>query len=55
MLGELRAAGIPRRDGVVVDEVPRDLVELRPGNIRDQLATYGLLPARPPRPAFARG
>jgi len=55
MLGELRAAGIPRRDGVVVDEVPRDLVELRPANLRDQLAAYGLLPARPPRAVSARG
>jgi protein required for attachment to host cells len=55
MLGELRAAGIPRRDGVTVDEVPRDLVELRPANIRDQLAAYGLLPVRPPRAVVARG
>jgi protein required for attachment to host cells len=55
MLGDLRAAGVPRPDGVIVNEIPRDLVELRPSSIREQLATYGLLPARPPRPALARG
>jgi hypothetical protein len=54
----LRAAGIPRRDGLVVDEVPRDLVELRPANIRDQLAAYGSCPRvrrAPPSPAGSTG
>jgi protein required for attachment to host cells len=55
MLGELRAVGVPRRAGLVVDEVARDLVELRATDLRDQLASYGLLPARPPRPTLTRG
>ena len=55
MLGELRSAGVPRRDGMVVDELARDLVELRAADLRDRLAAYGLLPARPPRAVLARG
>jgi protein required for attachment to host cells len=55
MLGELRAVGVPRRAGLVVDEVARDLVELRATDLRDRLASYGLLPERPPRPTLARG
>jgi len=55
MLGDLRAVGLPRRDGMVVDEVARDLVDLRVTDLRDRLASYGLLPARPPRRAAARG
>lgn len=50
MLGELRQVrdGLPK--DVTVDEVARDLVKLTPTQLRDQLADYGLLPARPPRP-----
>jgi protein required for attachment to host cells len=48
MLGELRQAGLPR-DGVELDEVPRDLVKLTAAQLRDQLEAYGLLPAPPPR------
>lgn len=55
MLGDLRAAGLPHRDGMVVDEVARDLVDLRATDLRDRLASYGLLPARPPRRAAGRG
>ena len=47
MLGELRDAGRePRHDMLVIDEVPRDLVKLTPTELRDQLASYGLLPSR---------
>jgi len=54
MLGQLRdAIGTVRRPGLTVDEVPRDLVKLTPPQIRDQLTSYGLLPAQPPRPAFS--
>jgi protein required for attachment to host cells len=47
MLGELRGVGRElRRDMLVIDEVPRDLVKLAPAELRDQLASYGLLPPR---------
>jgi protein required for attachment to host cells len=56
MLGELRdAADTLRRDRLVIDELPRDLVKLTPPQIRDHLADYGLLSRRPPRPVIARG
>ena len=46
MLGTLRkAAGSFARDGLTVDEVPRDLVKLTPPQIRDHLSSYGLLPS----------
>lgn len=45
MLGELRNAGSSRLDARVIDELPRDLVKLTPAKLRDQLASYGLLPA----------
>lgn len=50
MLGELRQAStdLPR-SSLVVDEIPRDLVKLTPPQLRDQLTSYGVLPARPPR------
>jgi len=50
MLGALREAGrtLSRRD-LAIDEVPRDLVKLTPSQLRDQLADYGLLPARAAR------
>jgi protein required for attachment to host cells len=48
MLGELRAAGrdLPR-EGVTVDELACDLVKLTPAQLRDHLASHGLLPAPP--------
>jgi len=56
MLGELRdAADALPRDRLIIDELPRDLVKLTTPQIRDQLADYGLLPRRSPRPAIARG
>jgi len=48
MLGELRAAEL-HRDGVVIDELPRDYVKLTVAELRTQLAAVGLLPALPPR------
>jgi protein required for attachment to host cells len=51
VLGDLRdAADTLRRDGLIIDEYPCDLVELTTPQIRDQLADFGLLPARAPRP-----
>jgi hypothetical protein len=45
MLGMLRGLGTAlRRDGLAVDEFPRDLVKLPTNELRDQLATYGVLP-----------
>jgi protein required for attachment to host cells len=50
MLGELRGAGAElRREDLAIDEVARDLVKLTPAQLRDQLTSYGLLPARPSR------
>lgn len=55
MLGALRgAAGALEHSRLVIDELPRNLVKLATPAIRDQLARYGMLPQRPPRPAFAR-
>lgn len=50
MLGELREAGreLPR-EGIELDELPRDLVKLTPPRLRAYLASHGLLPARPAR------
>ena len=48
MLGELRAADL-RSNGIVIDEVPRDLVKLTGSKLRERLAEYGLLPPVPPR------
>jgi protein required for attachment to host cells len=48
MLGALREA----RDGlgdIEIDELPRDLVRLTPPQLREHLASYGLLPAKAPR------
>jgi protein required for attachment to host cells len=46
MLGELRDAGRDLRRGtLVIEEIPRDLVKLTPPQLRDQLESYGLLPA----------
>jgi protein required for attachment to host cells len=54
MLGALRDVGRElRRDMLVIDEVPRDLVKLAPAELRDQLASYGLLPQRSARGASA--
>lgn len=50
MLGELRSAGPElRRSGLEIDEVPRNLTKLTPPELRDQLASYGLLPQPAPR------
>lgn len=55
MLGHLREVGRElHRDMLVIDEVPRDLVKLTPTELRDQLASYGLLPAPPAPPRLAR-
>ncbi|MGE5184735.1 MAG: host attachment protein [Acidobacteriota bacterium] len=48
MLGALRVAEL-RHDGVAIDELPRDLVKLTISQLRDALASYGLLPPPPPR------
>lgn len=54
MLGQLRdAVGALQRPDLMIDEVPRDLVKLTPAQLRDQLATYGLLPTPLPRPTVA--
>ncbi|HEU0035605.1 MAG TPA: host attachment protein [Kofleriaceae bacterium] len=45
MLGELRSASNDLRRGLRTDELPRNLVKLSPSELRDQLASYGLLPA----------
>ena len=48
MLGELRGVGDAYRlPDVSVDEMPRDLVKLTSALLRDQLASYGLLPPAP--------
>ena len=54
MLGLLRAAEL-RHDGIVVDELPRDLVRLPIAQVRARLASYGLLPGLPARHAQAQG
>jgi protein required for attachment to host cells len=45
MLGRLRAAapGLLPND-IALDELPRDLVKLSPGDVRSELASRGLLP-----------
>ena len=52
MLVQLRALGL-RRDGLVIDELPRDYVKLTPPRLHEQLVEDGLLPASPPRPDLA--
>jgi protein required for attachment to host cells len=55
MLGALREAGRElRRDELEIEEIPRDLVKLTPTQLRDQLASYGVLPPRPAPPQIAR-
>jgi len=50
MLGQLRQVGSElRRDGLVLDELPRDLVRLTTPDLRDRLAAYSLLPQLPTR------
>ncbi len=51
MLGALRVAEL-RHDGITIDELPRDLVKLTLPQLRDALASYGLLPPAPPRAAL---
>jgi protein required for attachment to host cells len=45
MLGLLREHAAPLRQ-FAIDELPRDLAQLSGPELRDQLATYGVLPAR---------
>jgi protein required for attachment to host cells len=46
MLGRLRAAAPGLLPGdIVIDELPRDLVKLSPGEVRAELASRALLPA----------
>jgi protein required for attachment to host cells len=49
MLGELRRAHDALPDDIVIDEVARNLVRLTPPQLRNQLASYGLLPPPPSR------
>lgn len=44
MLGTLRQVARFARDGLAVEEIARDLVNLNPTELRSQLATYGVLP-----------
>ncbi|HEU4734732.1 MAG TPA: host attachment protein [Kofleriaceae bacterium] len=56
MLGTLREVGRDlRRDGLVIDELPRDLVKLTPPQVRERLTSYSLLPPPPPRAGLRRG
>jgi protein required for attachment to host cells len=50
MLGELRDARVALPADIAIDEVAHDLVKLTPSQLREQLARYGLLPAKPSRP-----
>jgi protein required for attachment to host cells len=50
MLDKLRACE-PRLH-VSVEEVPHDLTQLRISQLRDRLASYGVLPPRPTRPGL---
>jgi protein required for attachment to host cells len=51
MLGQLRdVTRSLHRPGLILEELPRDLVKLTPPQLREQLASYGLLPATLPRP-----
>jgi protein required for attachment to host cells len=47
MLGKIRRVQATLPTDVVVDEVARNLVKLTPAQLREQLASYGLLPASP--------
>jgi protein required for attachment to host cells len=49
MLGHLRAARGSLDGSLAIDELPRDLVKLTPTQLRDHLASHGLLPPRPAR------
>jgi len=51
MLGRLREL-MKELPGLRIDELPRNLVKLTPPQIRDQLASYELLPPAPPRPTL---
>lgn len=51
MLGALRGTQLAQLKAL--DEIPRNLVKLTPTQLREQLASYGVLPARPERPIFA--
>jgi protein required for attachment to host cells len=56
MLGTLREVGGElRRGGVPIDELPRDLVKLSAAELREHLASHGLLPVLPAPPVFRRG
>jgi protein required for attachment to host cells len=47
MLGELRKAnGALKRNGMVVDEIPRDLANLTATQLHDHLASLDLIPGR---------
>jgi protein required for attachment to host cells len=47
MLGELRKAnGTLKRNGMVVDEIPRDLTNLTSTQLHDHLASLDLIPGR---------
>jgi len=49
MLGELRGARAALAAHLELDEVDRNLVKLTPPRLREQLASYGVLPEPPPR------
>lgn len=52
MLGELRESGSElSREGVEISELDRDLVKLTVPQLREHLASYGLLPQRAARGA----
>jgi protein required for attachment to host cells len=56
MLGTLREVGGElRRSGVPIDELPRDLVKLSVAELREHLASHGLLPVLPASPVVHRG
>lgn len=50
MLGKLRNARRTLDARVAIDEVPRNLTQLTPREIREHLELYGLVPERPARP-----
>lgn len=52
MLGALRTAR--GSASVEIEELARDLSKLTVPELREQLASYGLLPPKPPRPGLAR-
>jgi len=55
MLGELRVAGADlRRQGLLIDELPRDLIGLTVPRLRERLASYSLLPPLPRRAGLQR-